>query len=512
MIILFTSNQGYCQKKIAVQIEKRNAGKNLFSGKTIEAKEYVFPERIHDFQIDTINKQLTIQLRGISNNGKWLKNKGHVVRYDTKENEVLWSKKIAFQVANIEQYGGVTIHSEAGKSYCLNNLTGERLWEVKNSLIFANPEKKIGIGYKLSASKGRENILQGINLTNGQSIWERAISREYGWNDVFYINDSTLLIEAAGLHTLNINDGTGWDYSAITGKKDYTASAVGTGLGIVAGLLTGTYAVSSGHDLVRDVVSNSIVDSLNIYQASKDHIVKLSKEGKIIWKTKIPNDLTSKSTIFKSDGNLIMINKGYAYMGYRQLDFGTPFIASFDIKTGKQNFLNTISDNKKEVIKGVDRVDNDLIFLSDERISKYSLANGQKLNERKLSSVAYGGLNNFIGEQVFVPKDSVFISLIKLDTNKHYVYTKTKKVLVLNSDLEILDEVDLKNFYIHYLNRNKMKFIAKEKNTIVINENGQKIAELTASANAVFLNNKLYDAQENSFIEIILDNILNNAP
>src|SRR5690606_1196566 len=107
------------------------------------------------------------------------------------------------------------------------------------------------IGSKIQASKSKENMLEGIDLITGKPIWQREISREYSWNDVFYLNDSILLIAAAGLHTLNIFDGTGWDYNTITGKKDYTASAIGTGLGIVAGLLTGTYAVSTGHNLVR---------------------------------------------------------------------------------------------------------------------------------------------------------------------------------------------------------------------------------------------------------------------
>lgn len=305
-VIFLVSHQVLAQKEITVLANFKEIGKNQITGEPVLANEYIFPERIHDFEIDTVNNYLTIQLRGFSKNGKWLNNKGYVVRYDTEDKKVLWFEKIAFQIASIEQYGGVTLHTTGGKSYCLDNETGEQIWEVKNSLVFADPVEQIGIGYKIQASKGSENMLEGIDLTTGKPLWRREISREYSWNDVFYLNDSTLLIGASGLHTLNIFDGTGWDYNTVTGKKDYTASAVGTGLGIVAGLLTGTYAVSTGHNLVRDVVSNVIVDSLNIYFASKEQLVKLSREGEVLWQKTLPSDLTSKSWIFKSGDNLIM--------------------------------------------------------------------------------------------------------------------------------------------------------------------------------------------------------------
>ncbi|NEN25246.1 PQQ-like beta-propeller repeat protein [Cryomorpha ignava] len=424
VVVLF-SLHGFAQKEITVLTSSKVVGNNLLTGEPIMAKIYTFPERVHDFQIDTINNDLIIQLRGLRK-GKWLANKGEVIRYDIDKNKVLWFDKIAYQVESIEQYGGVTLHTTGGKSYCLDNLTGQKLWEVKNSLIFADPVDKIGIGYKIQASRGKENMLEGIDLTNGQPIWQREISREYSWNDAFYLNDSTLLIAASGLHTLNIFDGAGWDFNTITGKKDYTASAVGTGLGIAAGLLTGMYSVSTGHNLVRDVVSNVLVDSLHIYFASKEHLVKLNREGEVLWQKSLPNDLTSKSLIFKFDDNLVMVNRGYAYMGNRQLDFGTPFIASFDLNSGDQKYMVTVSNEKKEIIKAIDLTDEELLFVFNDHVSKYSVITGQLIKDQQFNIGEYGELNYFIGEQVFVKRDSLLISLPTMDSTKHYLVSVHK--------------------------------------------------------------------------------------
>ncbi len=506
--LLLIAFQSLAQKEITVITNTKEVGKNLLTGEPVRANELTFPDRIHDFQIDTVNNYLTIQLRGLSKNGKWLENKGSVVRYDTDERRVLWSEKIAFQLASIEQFGSFTLHTTGGKSFCLNNETGEQLWEVKNSILFADPVAKIGLGYKLQASKGKENILEGIDLTNGQPIWQREISREYSWNDIFYLNDSTLLIGASGLHTLNIFDGTGWDYTTVTGKKDYTASAIGTGLGIAAGLLTGTYAASTGHNLVRDVVSNVIIDSLNIYFASKEHLVKLNREGKAIWQKSLPSDLTSKSRIFKSGENLIMVNRGYAYMGYRQLDFGTPFIASFDISSGDQNYLVTVSNEKKEIIKGLDQNDDSLFFVYNDHVSKYAISDGQQIIDQSFNIEEFGELNYFMGDQVFIQRDSLFLSLPQMDSSKHYLYTNSGTVLILNSNLEIENKIEAEDFYIFYLNKNDKKFIAKGNQTYVIDTNGNKVAEFLASSKSTFLNGKLYDTQELSFLEIDIKEII----
>lgn len=511
-VLFLSSLLGFAQKEITVLTDSKVVGKNIETGEPINANVYTFPDRIHKILIDTINNELLIQLRGLRKE-KWLANTGELIRYDIDNKKVLWSNKIAYLNESIEQFGGLTFHTTRGKSYCLDNLTGQRLWELKNSLIFADPVYKIGIGYKIKASNTKENILEGIDLMTGKSIWQREISREYGWNNVSYFNDSTLLIGASGLHTLNIFDGTGWDYNTITGKKDYTASAVGTGLGIVAGLLTGTFVVSTGHNLVRDVVSNVIVDSFNIYFASKEHLVKLNKEGEILWQNFLPKDLTSKSWIFKFEDKLVMVNRGYANMGYGQLHFGTPFIASFDINTGEQNYLVKLTNKKKDIINGIDKKNEELLFVFSDHVAKYAIRDGQLINDLQFNIEELGELNYFlIGEQAFVQRDSLFLSLPNLDSTKHYLYTKNKRVLILNSDLKVEGEIKVEDFYIYYLNKNDTKFIAKDNQTYAIDINGKKIAEFSASSRSSFLNGKLYNYLEMSLFEIDLKTVINNVP
>jgi hypothetical protein len=512
LIILTLSFSLQSIAQLEIQTNEKTIGKNLITGETIIGSQITFPDRIHKFQFDTINNNFTIKLRGLSKNGKWLDNKGYVIRYSLDEKKALWSQKIAFQIEDIDQFGGVTLHTSGGKSHCLDNFTGLKKWEIINSIIFTDDANKIGIGYKVQPHKNKESILEGIKLQDGLPLWQRQISREYGWNNVFYLNDSTLLISASGLHTVNIYNGTGWDYNTITGKKDYTAAAIGTGLGVVAGLLTGTYAVSTGHNLVRDVISNILVDSSSIYFASKEQIVKINKNGEIIWKQALPSDLTSKSWIFKYNDNIIMVNRGYAYMGYRQLEFGKPFIASFSISNGNQNYLNQISNNKKEIISALDKRDSTLYLIYKNHISKFSIKSGENLIDKSFNTDSNGELKYFIGEQVFIQKDSSFLSLPKLDSLKKYLYTSSGNILVLDENLEITDTIASEELYVNYLQRNNKKLIAKGNQTLIIDSKGKVFAELESSSKSTVIKNNLYNIQENSIIEIDIDKIINNAP
>ncbi|NPA35698.1 MAG: PQQ-binding-like beta-propeller repeat protein, partial [Chlorobi bacterium] len=345
-ILILFSIQSFSQKNndVKVLINEKVLGKNLLTSSEINGLEYVFPNRIHKTYLDTTSGFLTVQLRGLSKNDKWLKNKGYILLYDLNEKKLKWNKKVNFQTSYLQQFNNTMIFTVANKSYLLDINTGNELWEVKNNIVFADPDYNIGIGYRFNGSTGYSNKLQGLDMKNGKIIWEKELNSEYGWNDLFYTNDSTLMIVAAGLHSINIKNGKGWDYETITGKKDYTETIATNVAGAALGILTGTFVTATGHNLVHDAVSNVIIDSLYIYFSSAEQLAKINKNsGEVIWKYSFPKKFASKSTIFVEDSLIYMINNGYAFMGYRELNFGKPFIAAFDKETGKQKYLSTIN-------------------------------------------------------------------------------------------------------------------------------------------------------------------------
>ncbi len=489
-------------------------GKNLLTNSEIKGIKYIFPDRIHETFLDTTSGYLTVQLRGLRKE-KWLDNKGKILQYDLNNKKLLWSKKIAYQASSLQQFSNTMIYTDANKGYCLNINTGDKLWEVKNNIYYVDPIENIGIGYKFESSIGHSNELEGIDLKSGNVIWKKELNREYGWNEVFYINDTTMIVVAAGLHSININSGKGWDYNTITGKKNYTGTAIANAVGVAAGLLTGTFIISTGHNLVRDLVSNVLLDSSYIYMASKEQLAKIDKQtGEIIWKNPFSKDLASKSSIFMNDSLIFMINKGFAFMGYRQLDFGKPFIAAYDKETGNQKYLSLIN-MKEDPILGFQLLNNEIYLVFKNKMAKYSKETGDLIIEKDFPNENFGELKNFIGNQVYVINDNNnnnnnLVSLPQSDTTKVFVLTNQSKTLSIDNQLNVNNIIAYEDLSIYNLRTKDLRFFAKENKTLIIDSEGKRVAELETSSNAFLVGETLYDSKKDSFLAIDLEELIIN--
>ncbi|MCH8490843.1 MAG: PQQ-like beta-propeller repeat protein [Oceanicaulis sp.] len=503
---------GCTPKQITVLTNSKDVGRNVISGESIRAEVFIFPERIHDFKIDTSGNYATVHLRGLSANGRFLKNRSNFVRFDVQRDSVLWSRRVNNQLESVAELDGIILHNREGRSNNLDNATGRRIWQAHSSILHVFPEDDLGIGYRVRTKLGKANLVEGIDLKTGEPKWQRQIPREFGWNEIVFLNDSTLIVASSGLHSVNIHDGTGWEYSTKTGKRDYTAAIIGTGLGIAVGLLTGSYTVMTSPDVVTNIVSNILIHESNIYFASSEHLVKLSNEGDVIWQKPLQSDLTSSSLLFISDDDLVMINKGYATMGYQRIPIGSPYLANFDISSGEQRYLTHLAPERRDIIRGIQRGYDEITFVLSDYVSQYSLYDGGSLKSKYFETEKNGSLAFFIDEMIYDQHGSFFYSLAQISPNKYHLLTENGRVLVLDSNFEIEYETELDDFFIHYLTEDDKKFIAKNDQTYLIDAYGEKIAEFTASKTAIFTNGKLYDIQRQSFLEVNLESIFEKTP
>jgi hypothetical protein len=502
-----------CTPLVPVQVTykgTRIVGKSLVDSTTYMGEEFVFSERIYESNIDTTTGLLTTLLRGTSSNGKYWNNVGQIVQYDLAEKKILWSKKITYQYDNLIQFNNTMIFSSPTKSSFLDVKTGTELWDVKNDIYIINPKEYIGIGYKRKSSMIQSHDLEGIELKNGTILWRRNLSREFGWNDYFYLNDSTIVAVAGGLHAINVKNGKGWTYTAITGKRDYGGAVAANAIGATVGVLTGTYVVTPGANLIKDLVSNTLLDSTSIYMASSEEIAKIDKQtGRIDWKFSFQKDVVSKSFLMMGDSIIYMFNEGIAFMGYRQLDFGKPFFAAFNRKTGEQLFL-TMTDSKEGPILNY-RVKNEEAFLIfKNKIMKYSAITGEKLAEKDFTKEGFGEMRNLLGFNVFITKKvGEYVNLLQSDTTNIHVLTSLKKTLAIDTDLNITNIFDYEELNIFYERSKNYYFIAKDKSkTIVINKDGKQISEIEASLNTLLIGKTLYDKRDKSYYRIDLSELL----
>ncbi|HLN74401.1 MAG TPA: PQQ-binding-like beta-propeller repeat protein [Prolixibacteraceae bacterium] len=473
----------FAQTEWVIQYHERPVGKNLLTNKEITAKEIVFPLDIYHVYPDTLSNCITLQIRGKSKNGKYYNDEGWFTIFDLAKDTAKWLKAISYPVSGIVQQGNLIVQVIGNKSYRLNPENGEEQWEVKNTFSYVDFDHQIALGYKIKTFRDINNTLEGIDLRNGQVLWKREMDHEFGWDKVMRLNDSCLMIVSSGLHEVNVKNGTGWDYDTPTG-------------------------LSNGARSVGGIASNVLMDNTDLYFAAKEQIARLNHQGQIIWSAPLPLDLTSQSILFKMDDRIGMINTGYVDMGVLYHD-NVPFIAAFDIKTGHQLYVSR-SSVKNDIVHGFHISEDAISLIFKDRISKYSLQDGALISEKAYNTENYGELDCFADRTTYFKKDSTYQSLILSDTTRHFIFTKKDKILVINDQLEIVEQLDSKDLYTCYLQYKDYRFLEKANHAIVIDNNSKVVAEAELSKYSKLIGTKLFDVHEQKFLVVDIDDVINN--
>jgi len=487
---------------IKVIQNQRVIGQNLLTHQEIFAKQYQFPKEIYKKHLDSTSGNLTLQLRKLRKTAKVYAPQGQVVVFNLHSNTVNWSKKINYTTGTIEQYGNLITFSRENKIDYLNNDTGMELWSDKNDIYYVDKDNNIGVQY----IKNDKSKIQGINLNNGNSLWQRDITRAYGWNKLIKMNDSILLIAAGGLHSLNIKNGTGWDYNTVTGKKDYTETIAKNVVGVALGVLTGTAVISAGANLVRDVASNVLIEGNYVYFASKEKVSKINKSnGDISWTYPLDEKTTSKSLLFKKDSLVFMINQGYANFGNKKINFGDPFILALNTETGNQEFSRTVG-TKDDFILDYKTGDDKLVLVLKDRILSLSLLNNTEIKEQTCNTSDFGELKFFAGSKIYKRDTSNLSNLVTSDSTKYFVQTNKGLTLALDNDFKVSNQYNNNDLYYYYNATTDYNFFLKgdRDQTIICDKNNSIIAELKGTNFMFSFGDKLYciDGKSLSIIDI----------
>lgn len=504
-VILFQTLNTFGQTEDIVTYHEKVYGNFYLDNSPIRGFELRFEDRIHKSFIDTMEGLLTVELRNTNNSGTKLRYKGRIVQYDLINNGVLWTREINYKKNNFDNINGTILISSLKSIYCLDLRTGKEALELKTDLYFSDRKKNLGLGYKFP--HGISNMLEGINLKNGEVLWTRKLNREFGWQDSFFLDDTTLLVSAQGLHTININTGRGWDYHTETFSRTFTSEVVSLIDSPLAHALFG-YQVKESFNVVKDLYSNCLVDSLILYFASKESLAGIDRNtGEVIWKISFPESNTSRSTLIMDDSLVYMFNHGYAHLWGNPVYYGKPFIAAFDKKSGDQKYFNLISQNKTAImdyaING-----NDMYLIYEHKIEKYKAKTGELLLEKYFSEENFGALLYFGGLKTFITDGyGSMIGLREYDSTKIYVFNERNEAHVIDTELNYFRTLPADDLYHEYLTTSEYKFLSREQSSVIINREGRKLVSLKATKNSVFVRSILLNTLEKSLSVIDLSGL-----
>lgn len=484
-------------------------GLNYITGKEIYARKYEFKNLIYDSQVDTTFNTLTLQLRDVKSNGKQYKNTGQLAVFDLVSKKIMWSIDRNYFNTEVEQYDDVLFYKTGISSTSrLQLTTGNTLWNSKIVVFVTIPNLNIGLGYKYNSfTQQLSNNLSCIDLNTGAVRWEKQIDRSYGWDGVENINDTALIIKSSGLHFVDLKNGQGWDYETKTGVKDYSKTIGANVAGALLGILTGSFVVTTGHDLVSNLVSNVISDSAYIYFASKEYITCLTHTGKVIWRTELPKE-TSHSNIMMDSTKVYLINDGEALYNGRKYVYGKPYFAAYNKLTGEEHYLSILDFDKNpllELISGEDSVE----LLFKDKSVQYSLQTGIAktitYNPEQIGSFEYV-IDRF---KVHIKTDSVIQSIHNYDPRAFYLKSSNGKVIKLDQSLNFQKTIEMNDLCVSKARNKKYTFINYDNKTLVVNQQNKAIAELNMGKRLFIYKNCLYGIDKNALSEIDLDKTFN---
>lgn len=453
----------------------------------IRANQYTFKHQLYIIdKADTINQIMPLLLYPNYRHQLY-----HIAIFDTKNGNIRWSTKQDFRSKYYRNF--FILEDSSSYQNRKNPIDGSTLWRTKIHhgeyiLTFSGEE---GIAFN-PTPKLKKTRVNSFDLSTGKILWFKEYPHPYRWSmPVEIVNDidSTerrLFFISSGLNAIDLRSGDDWRITMNTNKKNYVTH------------------------------SNLIIQNGIIYLASKDKILGTNFKGDTIWSTDLPLN-AGTSAIYFIDSTIYFVNKGAIaklntsatnrYIGLsNHRYFSPPYIAAFDAITGKQKYFQKIENKKNKPLSYFWITEDNLIAISKNRISKYSLSNGNLIAEKYFNSkekILDYPIRAYV---YFEDKDGKFYNFAQTENDKYCIYTKKKDVIEIDSNFNLIKTHKLpKEHFICHSIVNSLKFISSSTKTVILDSSSNtKVGEYKSIGYPQIVGNKSYFTNGNKLIEVDL--------
>lgn len=308
----------------------------------------------------------------------------------------------------------------------LDDLMGNHVWTRNILPAYVDDSANVVLGYRArwnsfdgDVSFHSKNVMYAYRLSDGKELWQDTITHytRWGWNNVMYLpeigyylvwTDQLMLIDPQGGVVKRVTVNTG-RYGVPVGvsRKDHS-----TDHGNDADYAFTPY-VDRGY--WTGIKSNVIFKDGQIFLADGEDLYCMDEDLNVLWFSQLPKDKTSAMRI-RIDGDCItLLSTGMAYLEGCAYEVGKPFVAQFDLTTGRPYFTKDID------VKG--------------KIEDAYLGNGKAFY---LTSNGLNEVNNFSDPLVTVYDKSVVGKVERLSNHTKYALDGDKMLTMACQDNKVL--------------------------------------------------------------------------
>lgn len=433
-------------------------GKNYSNSLSITADVYTFDNEKPFLRVDSANNYFYVLTNKMMRNRRYLTDRGFIYMFDLESGNGLWHRKTNLRWEQVSDCPEGLLISSIYETSFLDPATGEEVWTKKFIARRTCSEKGLMLAYVNSDRKKVRNMLKGVDLATGELLWETYLKYRPHWDEMIFLNDTTLLIASEGLNTVNINDGTGWKYEAKTYTKNYKRAIATTALGIATAAFFGVGVVDTRPTETTGLRSNILIKDSVIYTAGHEKISGIDLRGRVLWETGLPGD-GSRSYLRLRNDSLLMLNLGFGHRNGKKSDVGRPFVACFNKDNGNMVFHYPLAKEGfpvRDLITAYDgiylMVDDGICHLKPDH-SGYSFKAWDVEVHDKLSGFIQYAL-------VYDPTSHSFREIDSSKEGSRVVYDEKRALFETNGNFEIIRALDPSEVYTTYGNWGEYKLIS----------------------------------------------------
>lgn len=473
-------------------------GSSAISINTLTAKTYSFSHPIYDFEPDSVEGKVYVTTRKKDPSGKLYTNVGMFVGIKCNGDSLSWFKNTT--QFDILADNGFLFASDENKTSRYNKTYGYEQFQFPSKIIYTIIKNNTGLMY----NPGARNEINCINLQDGSLKWKTIIPSDQNWNDIKYLNDSTLLIAANGIYAININKGLLWYKTFNTVQKNSKPLVFSYSNNDKIKKEFTSITTSTIETQISALSSNILVADSCIYFAAKDKLVALNYNGKLLWEKSLDETNTSQMLLSKIGADIILLNTGIAQYSNFRVMYGKAFAMSINAISGAQNFKDNSSI---ENLADFCNFKSDLFFANKTNIAKTNIANTASESIIEISEREFGKFSEFInGDNYYVEKEGFYVPLNFINDNVIYFRTDNDKVYGVAKN-EVEYEYHFTELYKLNTSIGNNKLITQRNKTLMINKNFELLYTFNVDVPCTILGQKMYFVKDQFLYIVDINNL-----
>jgi hypothetical protein len=470
-------------------------GNSAVSDQPIIATTFLFDNPVYKLVADTNNNCVFFTTRKYDNTIKKYINIGMCGKIDADEDSLLWFKNVSqFDITNTNPY---LILSNVNKSSAYNKEFGYDHINFPGKIVHINEAQNIVL-----IISNNTNKLSAHLLSTGNLVWQTTLNNEQQWVDLKYLNDTTLLIAASGLTSINLKTGKNWEIPLETHLKP-TGPILISENDLQNKNSLNSVETATNNSNITFLSSNILINNKEVYFASKDYLTAIDSTGKIIWQQDLKKYQLSQTILSVINDEVLLFNIGKAKCGDKSVVYSKPFLLKFNKTTG---VLNSDQTSKIETIFDFVNMNNSIVFANKKAISTTDITNALFESIIELDEKKYGQFKSFINpDEFYVEREGHIVPLSFINSQLIFFVTTNDKVYgVSNHKIEY--EYHYTELYKKQFDINKAVLLKGGTKHFLVSKNFELLSTINSDQTPIYLNYKLFFSDKKKLHVVSLQN------